>query len=543
MERKTRVRFAPSPTGPLHMGGVRTALYNYLFAKQRGGDFIIRIEDTDSQRFVPGAEKYIIEALNWCGIVPDEGVDATGNVVETASERHPHAPYRQSQRKPIYRKYAEELVANGFAYYAFDTAEELSAKRAEMEAAGQTFIYNQTTRLGLRNSLSMPEAEWKELLETRTDWTIRFKMPENRIVKMDDLIRGHVEVNTDTLDDKVLWKRADELPTYHLANIVDDHLMEITEVIRGEEWLPSLPLHYLLYEAFGWTETQPRFAHLSLLLKPDGKGKLSKRDGDRLGFPVFPLKWVNAEGEVSRGYREDGYFPEAFVNLLAMLGWNPGNDQEIFSLEELVAAFSLERVIKSGARFNADKAKWYNKEYLRTKSVEELASLYIPVLEEKGLQIVDCPACALTAGSAMTVTGADFENKIFSRQYVERIVALIQERATFVADFWDIAPYLFIAPTSFVEKDAAKFWKEENYNLALQVADFILGFDGEFTKESLEGPLEEYIRGNEWPMGKVMNCLRLALVGASSGLGIADIVTLIGKDEFAKRIEFIKATL
>ena len=543
MERKTRVRFAPSPTGPLHMGGVRTALYNYLFAKQRGGDFIIRIEDTDSQRFVPGAEKYIIEALNWCGIVPDEGVDAEGNVVETASERHPHAPYRQSQRKPIYRKYAEELVANGFAYYAFDTAEELGAKRAEMEATGQTFIYNQTTRLGLSNSLSMPEAEWKALLETRTDWTIRFKMPENRIVKMDDLIRGHVEVNTDTLDDKVLWKRADELPTYHLANIVDDHLMEITEVIRGEEWLPSLPLHYLLYEAFGWTDSQPRFAHLSLLLKPDGKGKLSKRDGDRLGFPVFPLKWVNAEGEVSRGYREDGYFPEAFVNLLAMLGWNPGNDQEIFSLEELVAAFSLERVVKSGARFNADKAKWYNKEYLRTKSVEELASLYIPVLEEKGLQIVDCPACALTAGSAMTVTGADFENKIFSRQYVERIVALIQERATFVADFWDIASYLFIAPTSFVEKDAAKFWKEENYTLALQVADFILGFNGEFTKESLEGPLEEYIRGNEWPMGKVMNCLRLALVGASSGLGIADIVTLIGKDEFAKRIEFIKATL
>ena len=543
MERKTRVRFAPSPTGPLHMGGVRTALYNYLFAKQRGGDFIIRIEDTDSQRFVPGAEKYIIEALNWCGIVPDEGVDAAGNVVETASERHPHAPYRQSQRKPIYRQYAEQLVAGGYAYYAFDSAEELGAKRAEMEPNGQTFIYNQTTRLGLRNSLSMPEAEWKELLETRTDWTIRFKMPENRIVKMDDLIRGHVEVNTDTLDDKVLWKRADELPTYHLANIVDDHLMEITEVIRGEEWLPSLPLHYLLYEAFGWTETQPRFAHLSLLLKPDGKGKLSKRDGDRLGFPVFPLKWVNAEGEVSRGYREDGYFPEAFVNLLAMLGWNPGNDQEIFSLEELVAAFSLERVVKSGARFNADKAKWYNKEYLRTKSASELTELYIPMLEEKGLKIVDCPACALTAGSEMTPSGADFENKIFSRQYVERIVALIQERATFVADFWDIAPYLFVAPVEFVEKDAAKFWKEENYTLALQVADFILNFEGEFTKASLEGPLEEYIRGNEWPMGKVMNCLRLALVGASSGLGIADIVTLIGKKEFARRIEYIKSKL
>ncbi|MBE6240753.1 MAG: glutamate--tRNA ligase [Bacteroidales bacterium] len=543
MDRKTRVRFAPSPTGPLHMGGVRTALYNYLFAKQNGGDFIIRIEDTDSQRFVPGAEKYIIEALNWCGIIPDEGVDAEGNVVETASERHPHAPYRQSQRKPIYRQYAEQLVADGFAYYAFDTAEELGAKRAEMEAAGQTFIYGQTTRMGLRNSLSMPEAEWKALLEERTDWTIRFKMPENRVVKMDDLIRGHVEVNTSTLDDKVLWKRADELPTYHLANIVDDHLMEITEVIRGEEWLPSLPLHYLLYEAFGWTETQPRFAHLSLLLKPDGKGKLSKRDGDRLGFPVFPLRWVNAEGEVSRGYREDGYFPEAFVNLLAMLGWNPGTEQELFSLEELVAAFSLERVIKSGARFNADKAKWYNKEYLRTKSVEELTALYIPVLESKGLQIVDCPACALTAGSEMTVTGADFENKIFSRQYVERIVALIQERATFVADFWDIAPYLFVAPVEFVEKDAAKFWKEENYTLALQVADFILGFEGEFTKEALEGPLEEFIRGNEWPMGKVMNCLRLALVGGSNGLGIADIVTLIGKKEFAKRIEYIQSKL
>ena len=514
------------------MGGVRTALYNYLFAKQRGGDFIIRIEDTDSQRFVPGAEKYIIEALNWCGIVPDEGVDAQGNVVETASERHPHAPYRQSQRKPIYRQYAEQLVADGFAYYAFDTAEELGAKRAEMEADGQTFIYGQTTRMGLRNSLSMSEAEVKELLETRTDWTIRFKMPENRVVAMEDLIRGHVEVNTSTLDDKVLWKRADELPTYHLANIVDDHLMEITEVIRGEEWLPSLPLHYLLYEAFGWTDTQPRFAHLSLLLKPDGKGKLSKRDGDRLGFPVFPLQWTNAEGEVSRGYREDGYFPEAFVNLLAMLGWNPGNDQELFSLEELVNIFSLERVIKSGARFNADKAKWFNKEYLRMKNVADLAGAYIPVLEEKGITVSESEAVE-----------SDFASKTFSRGYVEKIVALIQERATFVADFWEIAPYLFVAPSTFVEKDAAKFWKEENYTLALQAADFILNFDGEFTKASLEGPLEEYIRGNEWPMGKVMNCLRLALVGASSGLGIADIVTLIGKKELARRIEYIKSKL
>ncbi len=543
MERRTRVRFAPSPTGPLHMGGVRTALYNYLYAKQNGGDFIIRIEDTDSQRFVPGAEKYIIEALNWCGIIPDEGVDAEGNVVETASEKHPHAPYRQSQRRSIYRKYAEELVEKGFAYYAFDTAEELGAKRAEMEANKETFIYNHLTRMSLRNSLSMPESEWRPLLKTHTDWTIRFRMPEDRIVRMDDLIRGHVEVNTNTLDDKVLWKRADELPTYHLANIVDDHLMEITEVIRGEEWLPSLPLHYLLYEAFGWQETQPRFAHLSLLLKPDGKGKLSKRDGDRLGFPVFPLKWTNPEGEVSRGYREDGYFPEAFVNLLAMLGWNPGNDQELFNMEELIAAFSLERVIKSGARFNPDKAKWYNKEYLRTKSTAELTSLFVPVLEEHGMQVVECPKCALTAGSQMSAQGADFENHIFTYGYVNRIVELIKERASFVADFWDIASYLFVTPSVYAEKDAAKFWKEENYTLAYQVADFIMDFDGEFTKEGLEGPLEEFIRSNGWPMGKVMNCLRLALVGASSGLGIADIVTLIGKKEFAARIDNAKQSL
>lgn len=543
MERKTRVRFAPSPTGPLHMGGVRTALYNYLFAKQRGGDFIIRIEDTDSQRFVPGAEQYIIESLNWCGIIPDEGVDSEGRVVETASEKHPHAPYRQSQRRGIYRKYAEELVEKGFAYYAFDSAEELSAKRAEMESRKETFIYNQSTRMSLKNSLSLPENEWKPLLDSRNDWTIRFKMPEDRIVCMDDLIRGHIEVNTNTLDDKVLWKKADELPTYHLANIVDDHLMEITEVIRGEEWLPSLPLHYLLYEAFGWQDSQPRFAHLSLLLKPDGKGKLSKRDGDRLGFPVFPLKWTNAEGEVSRGYREDGYFPEAFVNMLAMLGWNPGDDRELFTIDGLIQAFSLERVIMHGAKFNPDKAKWFNKEYLRKQSDGHLTELFVPILESKGLQIVECAKCALTAGADISVQGADFQNRIYTKDYVGKIVSLIKERASFVADFWDIASYLFIAPESYAEKDVAKFWKEENYSLALQVADFIIGFKGEFTKESLEGPLEEFIRSNEWPMGKVMNCLRLALVGASSGLGIADIVTLIGKKEFASRIDRIKSAL
>ena len=515
--RKTRVRFAPSPTGPLHMGGVRTALYNYLFAKQNGGDFILRIEDTDSHRFVPGAEQYIIEALRWCGIVPDEGVDENGKVVETPSERHPHAPYRQSQRRGIYRKYAEQLVADGFAYYAFDSAEELNAKRAEAEAAGQTFIYNHENRLQLRNSLTLPAGEVERLLAETNDWTVRFKMPENEVVQMDDLIRGHIEVNTRTLDDKVLWKRADELPTYHLANIVDDHLMEITEVIRGEEWLPSLPLHYLLYRAFGWTDTQPRFAHLSLLLKPVGNGKLSKRDGDKLGFPVFPLRWVNEEGEVTRGYREDGYFPEAFVNMLALLGWNPGTEQELFSMDELVKAFSMDKVQKAGAKFNPDKAKWFNKEYLRMKSDEELAKLFVSVLAEHGVE-------------------DDFDHLV-------KVVHLIKERATFVADFWDIAWYLFKAPESYVEKDAAKFWKPENVEPALKVADFICAYGGEWNKESLEAALEEFIRSNEWPMGKVMNCIRLAITGSGSGLGIADVVVLIGKDEFRARIDRAIASL
>ena len=500
------------------MGGVRTALYNYLYAKQKGGDFILRIEDTDSHRFVPGAEEYIIEALRWCGIYPDEGVDAAGNVVQAPDERHPHAPYRQSQRKDIYRKYAEELVAKGAAYYAFDSSEDLEAARAQAEMKGQTFTYNRATRPGMRNSLSLDHDSVKELLENTTDWTIRFKMPENTVVKMDDLIRGHIEVNTDTLDDKVLWKRADCLPTYHLANIVDDHLMEISEVIRGEEWLPSLPLHYLLYQAFGWEDTMPRFAHLSLLLKPVGNGKLSKRDGDKLGFPVFPLEWTNPEtGEKSRGYREDGYFPEAFVNMLAMLGWNPGDDRELFTLDELVQAFSMDKVQKAGAKFNPEKAKWFNKEYLRKKSDQELTDLFIPILKEKGID-------------------AQYD-------YVLKVVTLIKERATFVADFWDIASYLFVAPQEYDQKDAAKFWKPENYTLALQAAGFIKGYEGPWEKEALETALEGFIRSNEWPMGKVMNCLRLALVGASSGLGIADIVTLIGKDEFARRIDNIVKTL
>ena len=586
MSRKTRVRFAPSPTGPLHMGGVRTALYNYLYAKQNGGSFILRIEDTDSHRFVPGAEEYIIESLRWCGIVPDEGVDENGKVVETPSERNPHAPYRQSQRRAIYRKYAEKLVASGWAYYAFDSAEELDERRSAAEASGETFIYNQKTRRELRNSLTLPEDEVRRLLEERTDWTVRFKMPENTVVEMDDLIRGHIEVNTDTLDDKVLWKRADELPTYHLANIVDDHLMEITEVIRGEEWLPSLPLHCLLYKAFGWEDTMPRFAHLSLLLKPVGNGKLSKRDGDKLGFPVFPLAWTNAEGETSRGYREDGYFPEAFVNMLAMLGWNPGSEQEIFSLGELVDAFSMDKVQKAGAKFNPDKARWYNKEYLRMKSVEELTDLFIPVLESHGIQVVSCPKCALTAGAELSPEGYDFKNHLFTREYVYRVVDLVRERATFVADFWTVASYLFIAPSEFSEfgvkagaavaakgsdaprpadprakvyddtltapflaKDVDKFWKTDNYEQAFEVCQWLtgaeFGFDdidpyycGPMGAAALEEALEGYIKMREYPMGKVMNCLRLALAGASSGLGIADILSFIGKRAFAARMGY-----
>ena len=557
------------------MGGVRTALYNYLYAKQNGGDFIIRIEDTDSHRFVPGAERYIIEALNWCGIHPDEGVDADGNVVEVASEKHPHAPYRQSQRKGIYRSYADQLIANGYAYYAFDTAEELEAKRTAAESAGGTFIYNQKTRMELRNSLTLPEDEVRNLLETTDTWTIRFRMPENVVVKMDDLIRGHIEVNTDTLDDKVLWKRADELPTYHLANIVDDHLMEISEVIRGEEWLPSLPLHYMLYKAFGWEDTMPRFAHLSLLLKPDGKGKLSKRDGDRLGFPVFPLKWVNAAGEESRGYREDGYFPEAFVNMLAMLGWHPGDDREPFTMDELIGAFSLDRVIKSGARFNPDKARWYNKEYLRTKSDEEVTGMFIPMLESHGFNVVDCPACALTAGAEFAGKGIDFKNHIVTREYVAEVVSLVRERATFVKDIWEIAACLFLSPADyaafgvkaggpeiqkpvdprraadprvkvfddsltapFLAKDVDKFWKEENFTPAFQAQEHVCASGCAFTKESIEPVLEDYIREQGWPMGKVMNCIRLALTGASSGLGIADILSFIGSREFASRMAF-----
>lgn len=567
MERRTRVRFAPSPTGPLHMGGVRTALYNYLYAKQNGGDFILRIEDTDSHRFVPGAEEYIIEALRWCGIVPDEGVDENGKVVETPSARHPHAPYRQSQRRGLYRRYAEELIERGYAYYAFDSAEELEAVRAAAESAGETFTYNQVSRLKLRNSLTLSPEETQRLLAETTDWTIRFKMPENTVVAMDDLIRGHIEVNTDTLDDKVLWKRADELPTYHLANIVDDHLMEISEVIRGEEWLPSLPLHYMLYKAFGWEDSQPRFAHLSLLLKPVGNGKLSKRDGDKLGFPVFPLRWVNPQGEVSHGYREDGYFPEAFVNMLAMLGWNPGDERELFTLPELIKAFSLDKVQKAGAKFNPDKARWYNREYLRKKSDNELTELFVPVLESHGIKVTGCFRCPVSA---------DFAEHSFSMNYVKNVVALTRERATFVSDIWNIASYLFISPSEFeafgvkagaatekpagpldprakvyddsltapfLAKDADKFWKEDIPAHAAEAAANVCALEGDFSRERVETALEEYIKEKGWPMGKVMNCLRLVLAGTANGLGIADIVSIIGRGQFASRVEYAKRRL
>lgn len=510
MEKRRRVRFAPSPTGPLHMGGVRTALYNYLYAKQSGGDFVLRIEDTDSQRFVPGAEKYIIDSLRWCGISPDEGVDENGNMVETPSAKHPHAPYRQSQRKGLYRKYAEQLVESGFAYYAFDSAEELAALRAQAEAEKKTFTYNWQTRGSLKNSLTLPQEEVRRRIETDDNWTIRFKIPENRIVEMDDLIRGHIEVNSNTLDDKVLWKRVDELPTYHLANIVDDHLMEITEVIRGEEWLPSLPLHYLLYEAFGWKDTQPGFAHLSLLLKPDGKGKLSKRDGDRLGFPVFPLKWVNPEGDVSRGYREDGYYPEAFVNMLALLGWNPGTEQEIFSLDELVKVFSLERIVKSGAKFNPEKAKWFNQEYLRKQPLDKLVAQFKTLEGEK------------LAG--------------FSDEYIGKVIDLMKDRVHFMNEMWDQTSYFFAAPENYDEASVNKFWKDEVKAIIPQIRQFIPGI-APFTKENIESSLHELITANEWPMGKVMNTLRLFLVGISKGPGIADMLEILGKEETDRRIE------
>ena len=507
-----RVRFAPSPTGPLHMGGVRTALFNYLFARQHNGAFILRIEDTDSQRFVPGAEQYIINALKWCGIEPNEGLTADGQIAETSDSKNPYAPYRQSQRKTIYRQYAEQLVASGHAYYAFDTAEELEILRKKAEGKKENFTYNYAVRPQLKNSLneSFPKEEITRLLKDTNNWVIRFKIPENREVKMRDLIRGDITVNSNTLDDKALWKAADGLPTYHLANIVDDHVMCISHVIRGEEWLPSLPLHYLLYEAFGWQDSRPQFAHLSLLLKPDGKGKLSKRDGDRLGFPVFPLQWTSPEGEVSRGYREDGYFPEAFVNMLALLGWNPGTAQEIFSLNELITVFGLERVIKSGAKFNPEKAKWFNQQYMKAKPAAELALLYQAVLQQGGLS--------------------------FPNDYVARVCGFIKERASLINEFWDLSSYFFVAPNRYDEKAKQKHWKEGTPALMRQLhklMDEIVPFE----KELVEQLVCQWINDNNFNTGAVMNAFRLCIVGDSKGPGMFEIVSLIGKEETLRRLE------
>ncbi|MDR0509730.1 MAG: glutamate--tRNA ligase [Rikenellaceae bacterium] len=492
-----RVRFAPSPTGPLHIGGVRTALYNYLFAKKLGGTMVLRIEDTDSTRYVPGAEEYIFEALRWSGIAVDEGVEQGG----------PHVPYRQSERREIYLRYALQLVESGHAYYAFDTPEELEAARA---GAGETFSYNHAVRERLATSLRLAPEEVRQRIDRGDQWVIRFKMPANETIEMHDLIRGDVRVNSSTLDDKVLYKSADRLPTYHLANIVDDHLMEITHVIRGEEWLPSLPLHYMLYRAFGWSETQPLFAHLPLILKPVGQGKLSKRDGDKMGFPVFPLEWRSAEGEVSRGYREDGYLPEAFVNMLALLGWNPGTEQEIFSMEQLVEAFSLERVGKSGARFDPEKARWFNAQYLHTMDNDVLGTLLQPVALSHGFE---CPA-----------------------ELASRIAALVKERATFVGELWGLCSFLFVAPESYDEKSVARFWREES---PARIADLreVLTTVQPFTASALEQAITGWIEQGGYNMGQIMNPLRLTIIGTSRGPSLYDICDILGRDETLRRID------
>ncbi len=497
--KEVRVRFAPSPTGALHIGGVRTALYNYLFARQAGGKMILRIEDTDSQRFVEGAEEYIIESLKWAGITIDEGVSVGGA----------HAPYRQSERREIYLQYAMQLIDAGWAYYAFDTSAELESVRAEAEAKGETFAYNYSVRKSLPTSLSLSEDEVAARIERGDQWVIRFKMPENELVEMTDLIRGEVRVNTSTLDDKVLYKSADKLPTYHLANVVDDRLMEISHVIRGEEWLPSLPLHFLLYRAFGWSEEQPQFAHLPLLLKPTGGGKLSKRDGDKLGFPVFPLKWQPKEGEASRGYREDGYLSEAFINMLALLGWNPGTEQEIFSMEDLIKAFSLDRVSKAGARFQPEKAKWFNAQWISTLSAEELAPLVQPYLRENGVETSD--------------------------EMAGRAAYIMRERVQLLPEFWGLINYFFVAPTEYDAKQTKKYWKGDNPRIIAELRDLLSAID-DFSLESTEAIVGAWITEKGYGMGQVMNTLRLALVGAGKGPGMYDVTSFIGREECVERI-------
>lgn len=493
---KVRVRFAPSPTGPLHMGGVRTALFNYLFAKRHGGDFILRIEDTDQTRYVEGAEAYIMESLAWCGIHFDEGIREGGK----------YGPYRQSDRKAIYESYARKLVSDGNAYLAFDSAEQLEKLRAEYEAKGETFTYNNVIREQLDNSLHLSAEEVSRRLADGMPYVIRFKMPVNREVLMHDLIRGEVRVNTDTLDDKVLYK-SDGMPTYHLANVVDDQLMEISHIIRGEEWLPSLPLHTLLYEAFGWKVKQ--FAHLPLLLKPSGKGKLSKRDGDQLGFPVFPIQWNSPEGEVYSGYRESGYLPEAFINLLALLGWNPGTEQELFTMEELIQLFSLERVGKAGSRFDPEKAKWFNHQWIQRADIQELAEEFEqhPSMKE-------------------------FNNGKIS---VTALVELLRERVDFVHQLWDESSFFFIAPEKYDESTVKKRWKENSAAQMQEIAD-LLEQSGSFEPSATEALIKQHIEEKQYGMGNIMNALRLLLVGKSSGPHIFDILNLLGKEESLKRI-------
>lgn len=496
-ERRVRVRFAPSPTGALHIGGVRTALYNYLFARQHKGDFVFRIEDTDSNRFVPGAEEYIIESFRWLGLQFDEGVSFGGD----------KGPYRQSERREIYKKYVDRLLEDGKAYIAFDTPEELESKRNEI----QNFQYDARTRMQMRNSLTLTKEETEALIADGTQYVVRFRVEPGIEVHIDDLIRGDVRIMSDIVDDKVLYKSSDELPTYHLANIVDDHLMEITHVIRGEEWLPSAPLHVLLYKAFGWEETMPRFAHLPLLLKPEGKGKLSKRDGDRLGFPVFPLEWHDPKtGEVSSGYRESGYFPEAVINFLALLGWNPGTEQELFSLDELVSLFDITKCSKSGARYDFQKGIWFNHEYILRKSSEEIAQLFAPIVANNGVEE--------------------------SMERITKVVSMMKDRVNFVKELWDLCSFFFIAPTEYDEKTVKKRWKADSALVMSELATVLEGTD-DFTVEGQEPVVLAWVEEKGYKLGDVMNAFRLALVGIGKGPGMFDISAFLGKEETLKRIE------
>ena len=498
MTKKVRVRFAPSPTGPLHIGGVRTALFNYLFAKKNGGDFLLRIEDTDQNRYVEGAEKYIINSLIWLNIPYDEGPEKDKGF----------GPYKQSERKHLYKQYADELISKGWAYYAFDTAEKLDFHRKDHEQKGKTFIYNWHNRLKLQNSLSLSAEEVKAKIEAGEEYVIRFKSPQDETLKLHDIIRGEISIDTNILDDKVLFK-SDGMPTYHLANIVDDHLMQISHVIRGEEWLPSLALHVLLYRAFDWEA--PKFAHLPLILKPTGTGKLSKRDGDKLGFPVFPLEWKDpSTGDISRGYKEDGYFSEAVINFLALLGWNPGTEQEIFNLEELVNAFDLDRVNKSGARFDPEKIKWFNHHYLQTKSNVELASLFIDII-----------------------------SSTVEKKYAETAISLIKERANFVADFWELGSFFFEPPKQYDTKAASKQWKENTPDIMQELIAVLEKID-DFSTENTETTVKQWITDKSLSFGQVMPPLRLALVGEMKGPHVFDIISLIGKKETISRIQ--KAT-